>query len=579
MGVQTAPGYALQDQMAQVGCPNNHSLFVNADKPTFAQADLETYFTQSLNDVLVGDKLEIVKDVSADVPTSGTDSQTFLGNARDTSMSILFSWANTGRLRPQLKLTAPDGTVVDISGKTTARQDKVLIHLNFPLKQGATTINPKGLWRLNMTFSSVLAVDVASTTQPTYHLLVVNDNETIATDSTIDVQDAGVGDPIPLKVTVMENGAPVTGATVTGILLGPDNSLGDVLAKAANPSGTPPTNGDLVGSAANGKLLLLLQDPAFQALLHNHQVPLAVLSDGGHAGTYTGQFTNALKEGHYQFVINIRGTSSTNGDFERTRKLTVFVRSKPDPANTGLAIVSATVQPGGQSLVHLRVTPKDRFGGFIGPDYLPHLDITCTPCTISTPITDDLRGSYDVTYEVAAGANPTVGLTVLGQTITQTPLNTLKNPSTNGKWIVSGHIGGTLPNSNMAGLSSSISLGAGLEYRFTSKLSTEGFFGYDRFSASAGSDLRYLNLSGRLKLTLGNATWRPFAFVGTGGYFDNVGGNHPGINFGGGMQYWFTSQPKLGVEGSYTFNTVFPGNGIGDPKYSTFQLGVRYVIK
>jgi hypothetical protein len=573
MGVQTAIGYRLQDQIAAVGCPKNkHSLFVNAGSPTFAQADLDSYFAQALTDVLIGDKLEIVKDINGSVASGATDAQKFLGNSLDTAMSILVSWDGGRQFKPQLKLIAPNGTAIDLNGNTQFGFTRAIIDLSFPLHQGGATISPKGQWELDITSPSSLTAAGGGTLN--YHLMVISDNETIATDSTLNIQDPGTGEPIPINVTVKDGGSPVTGATVSAILLGPDNGLGDILAKATNPSGTPNTNGDLVGSAANGKLLLLLQDPNFLALLKNHSLPLVVLSDPGNTGTYTGTLTNALKEGHYQFLINIRGTSAGNGDFERTRKLTVFVRPKPDPGNTGLTVVSAVTQTNGAVLVHLRATPKDRFGSFLGPDYLPQLDITCSPCTVSTPITDDLRGSYDVTYQVAsASTNPTIGVVVLGQNVTQTTLGDLKNPG--GKWVASFHIGGTIPHANLGSLSSSISVGADLEYRLTNMYSLETYFGYDRFSASVGNDFRFINLSERFKATFGTGQLRPFVFAGLGGYFGSVAGNHSGINTGAGVQYWLTS--KFAVEGSYTFHTVFISGG--NATYSTLLGGVRYVFK
>ena len=569
MGTQTAPGYALQDQMSTAGqCPHTHSLFVNDGDTTFAQADLDTYFAQELITALGGDKLEIVRDVIVNL-TAGAATEKFLANSRDMAMSILVSWEGGRQFRPQFTLIAPNGTNVDLTGRVMLRPSAAAIHLPFPLKQGGATIDPKGQWQLDIKFGE----DATTEGSPAnYHLMVINDNAGIDTNSEISLQDPGTGEPIPIKVTVKDGGAPVTGATVSAILLGPDNGLGDVLAKALNPSGTPDPNGDLVGSAANGKLLLLLKDPAFLALLKNHSLPLVVLSDPGNTGTYTGTFTNALKEGHYQFVINIHGTSAANGDFDRTRKLTVFVRPKPDPNNTGLTLVSSAVQPDGGLLVQLRVTPKDRFGSFLGPDYLPQLNISCTPCTVSTPIADDLRGSYDVTYKVPANTNPSIGLVVLGQNVTNTSLNDLKNPG--GKWAVSFHLGGTIPHANLPGLSGSISMGADLEYRLNQLLSLETFFGYDRFSG--GPAPWFVHLSERLKATFGTGHLRPFIFAGAGGYFGgSFFGNHGGINTGTGLQYWF--KPKIAAEFTYTFHTVFISGG--NPTYSTLQAGVRYVFK
>ena len=570
MGVQSAPGYALQDQMSQVGCPSTHSLFVSADSPTFAQAELDTYFGQALTDVLVGDKLEIVKDVVGSVTAGSTSSEKFLGNQLDVATSILVSWDRGRQLRPQFKLTAPNGTVIDLTGKIRLSATRAMIDLRFPLRQGGSPVAPKGQWQLDITapFEATGAVAALN-----YHLMVISDNETLASDYQLPIQDAGTGEPVPITVTVKDGATPVTGATVSAVLLGPDNALGDILAKATNPSGNANGNGDLVGSDANAKLLLLLQDPNFLALLKNHTLPIVNLTDPGNTGTYSGTFTGALKEGHYQFVLNVNGTSAANGALERTRKLTLFVRPKPDPTSTGLTAVSTSTQANGTALVHLRVTPKDRFGSLLGPDYLPRLNITCSPCTVSAPIKDDLHGSYDVTYEVASAANPTIGLVVFGQNVTQTTLDDLKNQ---GKWVASVHAGGDIPHANLGGLSSSVSLGGDLEYRVTPVFSLETYLGYDRFSASVGDAFHFVHLSERARLTFGTGNVKPFAFAGAGAYFASVGGTHAGVDTGLGLEHWFS--PKIALEGSYTFHTAFVSPGSA-ATYSTVQVGVRYAFK
>lgn len=574
MGTQSAPGYILQDEMAAVGCPDNHSLFVNATDTTFAQANLDTYFTSEIITALGGDKLEIVKDV---VGTAGATAVTeqFRGNTNDIATSILLSWDQGREQRPKLTLTAPDGTVVDLAGRITLQAKLAFINLQFPLKQGGSTINQKGAWQLGISTSGA----VTGAGPLNYHLLVVSDNSTIDTSAALQIDDAGTGEAVPIKVVAKDGGAPVTGANVVALLLGPDNGLGDILAKAADPSGNPNTNGDGTGSAASSKLLLLLNDPQFLALLKNHNFPLVTLTDPMNTGVYTGTFTGAAKEGHYQFLVAINGTTAGNGTFERTRTLTLFVRPKPDLGKTDFVVVSRAPQPNGTVLVHLRAIPRDRFGSFLGPDYLPILNITCSPCSPSSPIADDLHGAYDVTYQLlSAGVNPTVSLVLLGNTIISSPLNSLPGggpgggPGSGGKFAISFHLGATFPHSGFTGLSSSVSVGGDFEYRVPYGLSLETYGGYDHFSGGTGAHLG--NLSERIKYTYGLGSWRPFAFFGGGGYFASGGNNYGGINTGGGVQYWIN--PHVAVEGTYTFHSVFVSGSTA--KYSTVLAGVRYVF-
>src|SRR5215470_17589151 len=207
MGTQTAPGYMLQDEMSIVGCPHKHSLFVNASDITFAQADLDTYFTQEIITALGGDKLEIVKDVIGTVGSSPV-TEKFLGNSHDISTSILLSWDRSVEFRPTLTLTAPNGTLIDLAGRITFRSNLAFIDLHFPLVQGGSTIDQKGAWKLGISGISLAAANFSLN----YHLLVVSDNSSINTDAGLDLDDAGTGEPIPIRVVAKDGNTPITGA-------------------------------------------------------------------------------------------------------------------------------------------------------------------------------------------------------------------------------------------------------------------------------------------------------------------------------------------------------------------------------
>jgi hypothetical protein len=576
MGTQTAAGFSLQDQMNAVSCPHKQSLYVNASQPTFAKDDLETYFVNEILTALVGDKLEIVRDVSGTLGSTVV-TQSFPANPRDANMTILVSWDGGRGGRPELSLTAPDGTAIDLTHAASIGISQGVIRLDFPFKQGAATINPAGVWQLGLRAG---IIDPESTKTEHYHLMVINDNASLGTDASLDIQDPGTGDPIPITVQVHDGTTAVTGASVVAILLGPDNGLGDILAKAADPSGTPGSTGDIIGSAAQAKLALLLNDPAFIAMLQNHNLPVVALSDSGHLGTYMGTFTGALKEGHYQFLIAIAGTSAANGAFERARKLTVFVRPKPDAGHTDFTMVSRQIEANGSVLVHLRAVPRDRFGSFLGPDYLPFLAINCTPCSVATPIADDLHGAYDVTYRLAsASVNPTVGLTILGQTVAQSPLSALGPPTAygSGPFAISFQLGGTFaPSGGLSGASGSFSAGGGFEFRRPTGFSFETWLGYDRFSTVAGNE-HIVNLSERLRYTAGTARPRPFAFFGLGGSFARgpVDTNSASLDVGSGLQYWI--KRRLAAEAVYTFHDLFSFAGT-NARYSTGTAGLRWVF-
>jgi opacity protein-like surface antigen len=565
-GQSTAPGWTLQRDIAAAACggAGNHLHILDGEQ-NFVQDQFDTFFGQVGSDAFFGDKLEVVTDVSGTVGFTTPKTERFLGNTRDTALNIFLSWSSKQGLERglQLRLTAPDGTVIDVAPYQVRRGDLRFTALNFPLRQGNAFVDPKGEWKVDVVHLEPGQADAS------YHLLVIADNETLASEYQAETTDAGTGEPIPLRVKLTEAGAPVSGATVTAELIGPDNGLGDALARAASPSGSPSGNGDVVGSPARAKLLLLLQDPAFAALLANGSRGAVTLTDAG-GGVYRGRFDGAAKEGHYQFRIKVRGATAANGDFERSRRLTVFVRPKPDPERTDLLPASSVVQPDGSRIVTLRATPRDRFGSLLGPDYPPFISITSSAGAVTVPLADRLDGSYEVGYQVPAGSNPDITLEVMGQQVIRERLDDLGTGGSR-RPRLSLHAGFTSPTGSFgAAVDGSLSLGVDLELPLTSAFSVEGYLGHDRFSAPAGGDdAKVTLLSARGRVRSGGSPLRATAFAGVGPYFAD-GDTFFGFELGGGLEWWLNS--RAAVEAGVAYRNADGGS----VEYVAAQVGARF---
>jgi hypothetical protein len=158
----------------------------------------------------------------------------FLGNTDDVALSLLLSLSavrrpTEGDLFLPFRLKAPDGTVIDLSNRVRFGRDMTFTTIEFPLNQGGTNISSKGEWEIELLGSE------ANVPEMNYHLVVILDNSNIASDFRIEAQDVGTGEPIPIRVQLMEGGVPIKGATVVAQVDGPENGLGDLLAKTATP--------------------------------------------------------------------------------------------------------------------------------------------------------------------------------------------------------------------------------------------------------------------------------------------------------------------------------------------------------
>ena len=435
-GALSDHGNTLQTEIGQA--LNNNQSFHVLQGP-----DVETFFTQVLTDTVLGDKVELVRDetgsvsrpIVAEVKRIAAESkpvatisnttqvtQKFLANKNDLSLGILLTWTPNSVPDPDgarrtallLTLTAPDGTVVNLTGRTTFAPGTSFTMVRFPLVQAKKVIDPTGEWTIGLDIGPD-----SPASQLNYHMIVLLDNPTLASEYRIAAQDIGTGEPVPLQVTLTEHGAPVPAAVVSAELIGPSNGLGNVLSTQPTPSGTANTGGDAIRSAAMNKLLLLLKS---QSALFGTTSPTTVnLNDLG-GGNYGVTFAGADKEGHYRFKVTVAGSSS-QGPFQRTRVVTVFVRCKPDPAQTQVALLPST----NPLLLSLKVTPRDRLGSFVGPDLLPALTVLSSQGTIQQPLTDNLDGSYQISYLLPApGSDPVITIGLGGTTITTTTGNCLR---------------------------------------------------------------------------------------------------------------------------------------------------------
>jgi Mg-chelatase subunit ChlD len=571
-GRMTAPGFTLQQSIADAVCGGRNAHIRDAEQ-TFVQGDLETFFAQALADVLVGDKLEMVADLTGTIQQGQVRSHAFRANPQDVALSVSLSWSGKREGdRVVFQLQAPDGTVVDLGTRLRFGRNLAFVTLRFPLRQGGAVIAPAGQWQVR-----VLAPNL-TTPQVSYHLMVLLDNETLASEFSASVSDPGTGDPIPVRVKLTEGGSPIAGASVAAAVFGPRDGLGDILSTSSHP-GAPGVADTGANPGANAKLAGLLGDPDSAALFAGRTLPTVTLADdgtGGDAtagdGIYSGVFRGADEEGHYHFRFEVQGSAATNGDFQRTRRLSVFVRPKPDPGLTDLFIVSRTAAPGGAVDVRLRAIPRDRFSNFVGPGYLGRLRIASSEGSVVTPLADRLDGSYEIVHRLpSATSNPDITLEVLGEPVIREPLDALPTGPRRRPYL-SLHLGLTSPFGSFGNAAEgSISLGLDLELPLTSSLSVEAYLGHDRFSAvSGGDDPAFTLLSARGRWRSGGSPFRASIFAGAGPYLDRDGDLSFGVESGGAVEYWFT--PKAALEGSYTFRTV----GAGDFEYGVVQIGGRF---
>ncbi len=130
-------------------------------------------------------------------------------------------------------------------------------------------------------------------------------------------------------------------------------------------------------------------------------------------GVYTGTFDQTSIPGDYGYEVVLDWDSERTGHVHREERLEQLVAVKADPGKSEIKISKGA----GQSVL-VSVTPRDRFGNYLGPGYESVVKATLLSTgklRSSVPVDRHQTGTYvfDV-VDVPAGKTPSVKITVDG---------------------------------------------------------------------------------------------------------------------------------------------------------------------
>lgn len=98
-------------------------------------------------------------------------------------------------------------------------------------------------------------------------------------------------------------------------------------------------------------------------------------------------------------------------DCEANREViwSVYVDTGIDESNTTIETTVVGTTPDGKQIIRVKITPRDKFGNFVGPGRSDALDLTGTAgTTVPGPVVDNGDGSYEteVVYDPASPEPP-----------------------------------------------------------------------------------------------------------------------------------------------------------------------------
>jgi hypothetical protein len=228
----------------------------------------------------------------------------------------------------------------------------------------------------------------------------------------IDTIHAATGDKLGVRAVVAFDGIPLSGLPAGAIrarIQRPTEALGTILHDSkVNPGNGGP--GPDIDPPYQHKLAKLT-DPKLVDRVIPKDVATIALDDQG-KGVYTGSFDQTSVAGTYAFEVILDWDIDRTGHVHREERLEQDVKVKPDPAKTVI-----TAKRTGTTVL-VSVTPRDRFGNYLGPGYASLLSarLSSKGTLSERPPQDRAQtGTYVFTVtNVPAGTTPKIDIVVDG---------------------------------------------------------------------------------------------------------------------------------------------------------------------
>lgn len=347
----------------------------------------------------------------------------------DDKAFFSLTWDTAGPNRLTLALKTSDGILItpafaakhkDIDFVATSNSKGYIIRRSF--LQGYKYEGQRiGKWEINITASGLKE---GESERYDYDVLLDSD---LKMRTKLGKSKYYVGQKILILAEITENGLAVRDATVQVKIERPIDSSGNwhhqhpVTNKQLDEAGIPRTiSGELLDGKER-KIRYLSKEYMKFAGSYDPSVPIITLyDDGDHGdgqkddGVYGNFYDDTKIHGHYKFNFSATGRTDEGNRFSREKRITTYVSSLPSYVNSVIDVIYDK-DLDGFTYYQVKVTPKDRFGNFLGPGFSEHIHLETTSGEFSVVIDDDLNGTYGQSLRVLSeGATPLVKARVLG---------------------------------------------------------------------------------------------------------------------------------------------------------------------
>ena len=523
---------------------------------------LDVAFADTLVKALKGNTLSLMNRFSEAMPASanGTPMTTHVDNSVRRITWVL-GWE--GQRSPRaidIEIRNAAGTVLTPAVRSNG-QAYLVVSADVPA--GGT-----GDWQARVVRTAATQGNI------TYHLSAYAVESRLDYRFTVLPGEIGTDEPVVIRGEIAYDNIPLSklkNGSVRISVARPGENLGTILSTTSVDTGSSQTEPGAPQSAAGAKYDALAAGG--NIVNRTEPNPLATSLEGRDLGNglYEAAFSETVVGGKYRFRVDMEWDDSRTGRVRRTEWIERQVPVLPTPAATPVQVN----WPSGSSTAQVSVTPRDRFGNYVGPGFGPTFIVTVAPPAVVGPITNPgVNGTYTIPITgIPAGSDPNIRITFGRQTLRDAPLSKAAGAG-GGDWSIGLRAGlgsplGTFGNSVDPGFA----FDADLERRLAASpnIALQVLFGYNTFGVSGG-DLKVTRLSGNLKWYLPVApAVKLFVNGGAGAYWFDPGDTETGTNVGGGIQWDVTA--TFAIEGAYNLHVV--SGDRDNVKFATYQGGVR----
>jgi hypothetical protein len=340
---------------------------------------------------------------------------------------------NAGVRKVVLKLSWPRGAALDFrvekDGVDVTRNGRIIagpFYRIFAIDLPARSVLAGGEWRLKIRGRPGVAFQAAA---------IVDDHRRSAR-ARFARRDYRVGDALEVVLELRDGAHAMRGATVTATVLRPTDSVANLL--AAYPArAEPPVRVEPLASAGQRAVAQLLQDERLWPRILPAAATVRLEDDG--KGTYRATLPAATVPGIYTVVFDAAARTSGRDELRRAGAVSTVVRvGQATAEKSDVRVVPLATTARGRE-AELRLTPRDGFGNYLGPDQSAAVAVSVGDGAKVGDVRDLANGSYVVPIVLAERADPTVTVTIAGEPLFAGRVSSLATPKDRGRlsfWLL-----------------------------------------------------------------------------------------------------------------------------------------------